>query len=488
MARSRVRTVGRYALHAEIASGGMATVYFGRLLGPVGFSRTVAIKQLHPQFAKDPDFVSMFLDEARLAARIGHPNVIQTVDIVVTSGELFLVMEYVPGESLARLMRAMSSRDERIPVHIACTILSNVLHGLHAAHEAKNERGEPLDIVHRDVSPQNILIGVDGVARVLDFGVAKAVGRLHTSREGSLKGKLPYMAPEQIHGRVTRQSDIYSASVVLWEAITGRRLFEGDEATVLAQVLGGMIPPPSSIVPGLPEALDALTLRGLAQHSEQRFETAREMALALEACATFTPPSKVGEWVSMVAADTLAKRSELVAEIESVPGSPTIPKGESPLAHLHGEGVDPLEVTGTPPSSPSASSAQLTGTDERVAAARPLRRRGIFALVVIAVAVAAIGAVAALARSHAPANASVDAASAPTSPAVAASIAAPVEGGVSPATVASAPAGATSAPADLDTSAPHTAAASATANSPKPHAVRPPRSKTGLGSAIDSRH
>jgi serine/threonine protein kinase len=475
MAPSNVRSVGRYAIHAEIASGGMATVYFGRLLGPVGFSRTVAIKQLHPQFAKDPDFVSMFLDEARLAARIGHPNVIQTVDIVVMSGELFLVMDYVPGESLARLMRALASREERIPVDIACTIMSNVLHGLHAAHEAKSERGEPLDIVHRDVSPHNVLVGVDGVARVLDFGVAKAAGRLHTTREGSLKGKLPYMAPEQIEGKVNRQSDIYSASVVLWEALTGRRLFEGEEGTILAQVLGGMIPPPSSVVPDLPQALDALTLRGLARHAEQRFATAREMALALEACATFTPPSKVGEWVSMLAADTLAKRSALVAEIESVPGSKTIPKGESPLAHLQREGSSTPELA-SESSSATQPSRVRSGTDEAIVAPRTPRRRGMLALAVVAgVAVAAIGAVAAFASRRAPVDASADASSSPAmSPSAVTSVAAA--------------SGASAAPAPSAASAASAPASAPSASTPRSHAARPPRPKPGLGSAIDSRH
>ncbi|HEY2366157.1 MAG TPA: serine/threonine-protein kinase, partial [Polyangiaceae bacterium] len=211
-----MRVVGRYALYEEIAAGGMATVHFGRLLGPVGFSRTVAIKRLHPQFAKDPEFVSMFLDEARLAARIRHPNVVPTLDVVATQGELFLVMDYVQGESLSRLIRATRERQQRIPVRYVASIITGALHGLHAAHEAKNERGEPLRIVHRDISPQNVLVGSDGVARVLDFGVAKAAGRFHTTREGNVKGKLPYMSPEQLRGQlVDRQTDVYAAAVCL---------------------------------------------------------------------------------------------------------------------------------------------------------------------------------------------------------------------------------------------------------------------------------
>jgi serine/threonine-protein kinase len=192
------RIVGRYVLYGEIASGGMATVHFGRLLGPAGFARPVAIKRLHAQFARDPDFVKMFFDEARLAARIAHPNVVPTLDVVAADGEVFLVMEYVRGASLAQLIRTVRRSGERVQPLICVGIVSGMLHGLHAAHEARNDRGERMDLVHRDVSPQNVLVGTDGVPRLLDFGVAKASGRLQTTRDGQLKGKLAYMAPEQV--------------------------------------------------------------------------------------------------------------------------------------------------------------------------------------------------------------------------------------------------------------------------------------------------
>ena len=189
-AAHNVRVVGRYALYQAIAAGGMATVHLGRLLGPVGFSRTVAIKRLHEQFASDPEFVAMFLDEARVAARVRHPNVVPTLDVVATGGELFLVMEYVPGESLARLARELRGRKATFPLRILSALMAGVLHGLHAAHEAKDEHGHPLDIVHRDVSPANVMISIDGIPRLLDFGIAKARTSTHHTREGIFKGKL----------------------------------------------------------------------------------------------------------------------------------------------------------------------------------------------------------------------------------------------------------------------------------------------------------
>jgi len=313
------RTIGRYALFGELAAGGMATVHLGRFLGPVGFSRTVAIKRLHAQFAKDPDFVSMFLDEARLVARIRHPNVVPTLDVVSLEGELFIVMEYVEGESLASLLRRSASRAERAPLAVSVAVMLAVLHGLHAAHEATSERGEPLHIVHRDVSPQNILVGVDGVARVLDFGVAKAAWRLQTTQEGQLKGKLAYMAPEQLQrSDVDRRLDVYAASVVLWEALTGRRLFQGEPQQILAQLTSATVSAPGQLVAGIPPELDRVVLRGLSREVDARFSTAHEMAVALEGAAPIASQREVGEWVRLLATTTLQQRAERVAEIESV--------------------------------------------------------------------------------------------------------------------------------------------------------------------------
>ncbi len=338
------RVVGRYVVHAEIASGGMATVHVGRLLGPVGFARTVAIKRLHPHFAKDPDFVSMFLDEARLAARVRHPNVVPVLDVVSEGAELFLVMDYVEGESLSRLIAAASREGHAPPAHIAGAIVAQALHGLHAAHETRDERGEPLAIVHRDVSPHNVLVGTDGTARVVDFGVAKAVGRASFTREGELKGKLPYMAPEQVRrgGQVDRRTDVYSAGVVLWEALTATRLFHGDgEGEILSAVIDGASEPPSGAEPSVPPELDAITMRALSRDPDARFADAREMALAIEDAIGIVPPAEIGAWVAQMARDLLAERARAVAEIESSPAIATA--NATPL----------LEETATFPSMPA---------------------------------------------------------------------------------------------------------------------------------------
>lgn len=313
------RQVGRYVLYGPLAQGGMATIHLGRMLGPSGFSRTVAIKKLHEQFAHDAHFVSDLLEEAKLSARIGHPNVVPTLDVVTTSDEILLIMEYVHGESLSRLLRAAVARGLQVPPSIAVGVVASALHGLHAAHEATSEGGNPLNIVHRDVSPQNIMIGADGLARVLDFGVAKAVGRLTHTMTGQLKGKLAYMAPEQVTSEpVDRRTDIFAASVVLWEALTGRRLFAGEnEAATLANVLTHLVQPPSKHARGLSPNLDAVVLRGLSRAPADRYASARDMARALEAVVPLATVTQTGDWVASLAQDTLADRAKRLREVES---------------------------------------------------------------------------------------------------------------------------------------------------------------------------
>lgn len=351
VAESLPLIVGRYAIFDEIASGGMATVHLGRLLGAAGFSRTVAIKRLHRHFAKDPDFVDMFVDEARLAARIRHPNVVPTLDVVQTEGELFLVMEYVQGASLSHLIRMAGRSGNPLDMGMVVAVVTGVLHGLHAAHQARGERGEPLAIVHRDVSPQNVLVGIDGVSRVFDFGVAKARGRLQTTREGQIKGKLAYMAPEQLRGEeVGPETDVYAAGAVLWEALAGRRLFDAEtEVALLKQVLDANVHPPSTARDQVPESLDTIVMRALSVDRGDRFASAREMAHALESTELAATTTELAEWVEDQASATLQDRAARVAEIESqsqileLPDVDAIP---SRRASLSGEESLPQPSTG----------------------------------------------------------------------------------------------------------------------------------------------
>jgi eukaryotic-like serine/threonine-protein kinase len=308
--------VGRYELHGALATGGMATVHLGRLIGEVGFARTVAIKRLHPQFATDPDFRSMLLEEARLASRVRHPNVVSVIDVVEAGNELLLIMEYVLGDSLSNIMRASMRASATVPHEVAVALAVNLLEGLHAAHEARDESGNSLGIVHRDVSPQNIVVGADGIARVLDFGIAKAAGSVHVTQEGQIKGKLAYMAPEQLKGMSSRRTDVYAAAVVLWEVLTGRKLFVGEnDGQTLTRVVSEVVEPPSTY--GAPASLDAVVLRGLSRDPAERFDTTRAMAAALTKAVPAAAPEVVAAWVERWAGATIEQRKDLIAKVET---------------------------------------------------------------------------------------------------------------------------------------------------------------------------
>jgi serine/threonine-protein kinase len=233
--------VGRYVLHRQIARGGMATIHIARLMGDEGFSRIVAAKRLLPEFAEDPEFVAMFLDEARVASRVHHRNVVPVLDVVTTGHEVVLVQEYIHGAPLHWLLNKARQTKTPVPLGLAVSIACQVLAGLHAAHETVDEMGTPLDVVHRDVSPQNVMIAADGTARLLDFGVAKSLMAAHVTREGTYKGKLAYSAPEQLRGAATRQSDIYSLTVLLWELVVGHRMHRTPqaEAELVATIMKG---------------------------------------------------------------------------------------------------------------------------------------------------------------------------------------------------------------------------------------------------------
>ena len=312
------RTIGRYRVYSELASGGMATVHLGCMLGPAGFSKLVAIKCLHAEFALESEFVAMFLDEARLTSSIHHPNVVASLDVVAEQGELLVVMEYVHGESLAALLRTSRQSGDLPPLPVVTRIVCDALEGLHAAHIA-SLAGRCLNIVHRDVSPQNIMVGADGNTRVLDFGIAQAAVRSQATASGTVKGKIAYMSPEQLQNRaVDARADIFAAGVVLWEALTGRRLFFAPDPRDSAElVLGSTIVPPTAIVPSLSSELDRVVLRALARDPDQRFDSAHDFAEALRKAATEGSRRAVSDWVGRVAKDSLSRRLHLLETLEA---------------------------------------------------------------------------------------------------------------------------------------------------------------------------
>lgn len=395
--------VDRYTIYGEIAAGGMASVHFARLNGAHGFSRTVAAKRLLPRLGRDREFSLMLIDEARLAARIHHPNVVSTLDVVQTDDELVLVMDYVHGESVATLMRSVLARNGTVPRAIALAILIDTLHGLHAAHEAKDEQGQALGIVHRDISPQNLLVATDGVTRIVDFGVAKAAGRLQGTADGVVKGKLAYMAPEQIDlGEATRQSDVFAASVVLWELLTASRLFGGTNAgQILHQVMSAQIPKASSVAPSVPPELDAILARGLAANAADRYATALDMARALEACAPPIRPAEIGAWVSEVAAESLERRAQLRAAVEQYVAEPsdaqTAPHEMNPRAATVQVGTRSIAMR------PAIDPGGATDTSAILASApRPAPRRNLMGLTLGAAVLLALAAAWFFIRNQAP--------------------------------------------------------------------------------------
>jgi serine/threonine-protein kinase len=280
---SGVNSLGKYRLIAELGHGGMAEVFLAVVRGPADFNKLVVIKQIRPQLAADPEFLGMFLDEARLAARLSHPNVVQTNEVGQEGERYFIAMEYLDGQPLNRVIHR-SQKNGRLPLSMHLKIICDALAGLHHAHELTDYDGTPLGVVHRDVTPHNVFVTYDGLVKVVDFGVAKALNSSSETRSGVLKGKVAYMSPEQAAGeRVDRRADVFSVGVMLWEAVTGRRMWKDlPDITILQRLLTGEIPAPRSVDSELPVKLESIILKALAPQREDRYETAQDLQIALE--------------------------------------------------------------------------------------------------------------------------------------------------------------------------------------------------------------
>ena len=276
--------MGRYELVSPLARGGMAEVWLAKLHGQHGFEKLVALKTILPTFARDPRFRSMFVAEAKISARIRHVNVAHVLDLGEHDGRLYFAMEWVNGESLHELERAATRRAEVISPSLVLRVIADVCAGLHAAHELRDARGKPLNVVHRDVSPHNILISAEGVVTLIDFGVMKALGRgIEDTSTGTVKGKVQYMAPEQALGRVLdRRADIWAVGATLYRLLAGRPVFRCSNPSATFKRLISPAPPdplPSSV----PAALSSVVLKALAFDPTDRYATAAELGAALEA-------------------------------------------------------------------------------------------------------------------------------------------------------------------------------------------------------------
>jgi serine/threonine-protein kinase len=369
-----VKAYGKYFLIKKLAEGGMAEIFLAKQLGVEGFEKNVVIKRMLPHLSSSPDFVSMFLDEARLAASLTHSNIVQISDLGLADGCYFICMEYLAGEDFATVLRTAKRRQEHAPIHIVLRVLTEAAIGLHFAHEAVDPKGDRMMLVHRDISPSNIFITYGGQVKVLDFGIAKAESRITSTGAGVVKGKYQYMSPEQARGdAIDRRSDIFSLGVSLYEALTGVRPFARDtDLAVLKAVLGGEYQPVRGVRPDLPLEVEQIVTKAMAQEAEHRYPTALAMAQDIEryvgattsasggqALTTFMTgffgPERVKSKMRIESLDELAKRGV------DIPGrtNPLSPKTSVGVGSQTAETAEKTNAIGAPLTIQSAQSRKL---------------------------------------------------------------------------------------------------------------------------------
>ena len=408
---SRIRD---YEIIARLKAGGMATLFLARRVGAAGFSRHVAIKVVHPHLAEDQGFIRMFIDEALLSARIQHPNVVHVEELGEDHGTYFLAMEYVHGSALSTLLGSLAKLERRLAPDLAVWIAMRLADGLHAAHELRGDAGEPLGVVHRDVSPQNVILSMTGHVKLIDFGIAKAASSSGKKTEtGSLKGKLRYMAPEQAYGHaVDRRTDVYALGIVLWEMLTMHRMFTGaNDLQILDQVRAPKIAPPSQLAPGISPALDRVVLAALAPDPSQRPQTAQDFRRMLGdalPAANNVDAGRVAEGLEAVLGELLvARRSALpeslsgvsLPKTEAVPEERSMKRGNAlrtmtvsaPGVQYHADGEDSVG----PNAFQEASAPRRTGSFASPPAATPaapaMGRDRMIAIAAGAIALVTIG-------------------------------------------------------------------------------------------------
>jgi serine/threonine-protein kinase len=325
----------KYRDIAELGRGGMGDVYLTVASGPAGFNKLLVVKRLRQTLAEDPEVLQMFLHEARIAARLNHPNIVQTYEVGFDGSQYFIAMEYLQGQSMFQLVRAASAKGG-LPMAMHLRILVDALAGLHYAHEQRDYDGSDLEIVHRDISPPNIFVLYDGQVKIVDFGIAKTA-QSNETRAGIFKGKIQYMAPEQlVGGPLDRRADVYSAGVILWETLARRRLWKGvGDLPIMQRVAAGNVPKPSSVEPDVPKRLEAICMRALSLHPEDRHPTAASLQAELEAFMAESGEQAsardVGKFTAEVFAETRARMRIIIDNQLRVLGTGTDPVALVPI-------------------------------------------------------------------------------------------------------------------------------------------------------------
>ena len=399
--------LGKYRLIAALGRGGMASVHLAVVHGPSSFNKLVVIKEIHEQYVEDAEVLGMFLDEARLAARLNHPNVVQTNDVGQEGDRYFLAMEYLDGQPLSRVNHRLSKHGG-LPLRLHLQVIVDLLGGLHHAHELCDYDGSSLGVVHRDITPQNVFVTYDGVVKIVDFGIAKARHASNETRAGIIKGKIAYMAPEQAMSQdVDRRADVFAVGVMLWEAVTETRPWKGvDELSLLQGLLAGQFPRARSIKPDVPKALEAIIEKALAHDRAARYATAADLQVALEGYLESTgerPQQR--ELSKLLSMHFAAERAKIKAIIEDqLKATAGSPRGAAPALPLIDHATGPewesaVEQRGSNPSLISSHGATgpaaFAATVPTPVSTRPrLQRRVLIAagaLVAGAAMIAAIG-------------------------------------------------------------------------------------------------
>jgi eukaryotic-like serine/threonine-protein kinase len=356
------KTLGRFEVGAKIGGGGMATVYLGRDVREDGSEAFVALKVIRDELANDEQFTSMFVDEAKILARLSHPNVIQTLEYGVTGRHRFIAMELLNGRTVADVWEALVDEKEKFDLGVAAWVCARVAEGLHSAHELVDETGSPLSVIHRDVNPTNIFLTHSGEVKLIDFGLARARVRVSKSADGIVKGKIPYLAPEQAHGKpIDRRIDIYALGTTLWEMVTMKRLFKRDnDIDTLKAIRDAHIPNPTDENPDFPEALWKILDRSLRRDRDERYTSAEEMRTDLDAFARSSGPhvQKLAALVERLFPGGEARQAKWLRDAASsrIPAATMAPPAPVPIASS-----SLLEEDSSPSLPPSALKASPAG-------------------------------------------------------------------------------------------------------------------------------